>query len=180
MMTEEEWLAIKTNDKNYDQLFRYGVKTTRIYCRPSCPSRLPKRENIAIYHDLTEPEKRGYRPCKRCQTSGKVISQDVWVEEIKSIIEDQYMTDLSLSELSHLGRGSTSHVRHVFKKVTNQTPQQYLTVVRMNRAKELLLISTLSIEEIGTSVGISNVSYFIQSFKKYYGYTPKQYQKQKG
>jgi AraC family transcriptional regulator of adaptative response / methylphosphotriester-DNA alkyltransferase methyltransferase len=52
MVTEEEWQAVATNDASYDNLFRYAVKTTKIFCKPSCPSRLPKRENITIFYDL--------------------------------------------------------------------------------------------------------------------------------
>ncbi|CYU98398.1 Ada metal-binding domain-containing protein [Streptococcus suis] len=50
MMTETEWKAIIENDSSYDNLFRYAVKTTKIFCRPSCPSRPPKRENVTIYY----------------------------------------------------------------------------------------------------------------------------------
>ncbi|MBO0478685.1 hypothetical protein JZO72_03495 [Vagococcus fluvialis] len=59
MVTEEEWQAVATNDASYDNLFRYAVKTTKIFCKPSCPSRLPKRENITIFYDLEEPEQKG-------------------------------------------------------------------------------------------------------------------------
>jgi AraC family transcriptional regulator of adaptative response / methylphosphotriester-DNA alkyltransferase methyltransferase len=138
MVTEEEWQAVATNDASYDNLFRYAVKTTKIFCKPSCPSRLPKRENITIFYDLEEPEQKGYRPCKRCQPTGKLVTNLEWVEEIKTIIEENYKLNLTLEELSFLSRGSESYLRHVFKEETGQTPQQYLEKVRMEICPILL------------------------------------------
>lgn len=175
MVTEEEWKAVATNDASYDNLFRYAVKTTKIFCKPSCPSRLPKRENITIFYDLEEPERKGYRPCKRCQPTGKLVTNLEWVEEIKIIIEENYKLNLTLEELSFLARGSESHLRHVFKEETGQTPQQYLEKVRMEKAKDLLVSTKKTINEIARDVGIENVSYFIKRFSRYYKETPKKY-----
>lgn len=175
MVTEEEWQAVATNDVSYDNLFRYAVKTTKIFCKPSCPSRLPKRENITIYYDLEEPEKNGYRPCKRCQPTGKIVTNHEWVEEIKTIVERNYQLNLTLEELSILARGSESHLRHVFKEETGQTPQQYLEKVRMAKAKELLVSTKKNINEIARNIGIENVSYFIKRFRRYYKETPKKF-----
>lgn len=175
MVTEEEWQAISENDVTYDDIFRYAVKTTRIFCRPSCHSRLPKRENIAIYYDFNAPGRDGYRPCKRCQPKGEAVEDTVWVEEIETILQQNYQLNLTLEELSYLVRGSKSHLRHVFKKVTNQTPQQRLMDIRMNHAKNELLHSNQSIQTIAESVGIPNVSYFIRKFKERYGQSPKRF-----
>lgn len=175
MVTEEEWQAVATNDTSYDNLFRYAVKTTKIFCKPSCPSRPPKRENITIFYDLEEPKQKGYRPCKRCQPTGKLVTNLEWVEEIKTIIEENYKLNLTLEELSFLARGSESYLRHVFKEETGQTPQQYLEKVRMEKAKDLLVSTKKSINEIARDVGIENVSYFIKRFSRYYKETPKKY-----
>ena len=61
------WQAVVTNDNNYDGQFVLAVKTTGIYCRPVCPARLPKRENVEFFHSNAETEHNGYRPCKRCR-----------------------------------------------------------------------------------------------------------------
>lgn len=98
MVTDEEWKAIIENDATYDDTFCYAVKTTKIYCRPSCSSRIPKRENIEIYYDLKEPGNYGYRPCKRCRPDDVVVDDNIWVEE-----------------LSYTVHGSQSHLRHVLK-----------------------------------------------------------------
>lgn len=177
MITDEEWAAIVANDKTYDSIFRYAVKTTRIFCRPSCSSRLPKKENIHIYYDLLAPERDGYRPCKRCQPTDEKIGNLIWVESIKTIIEENYHLDLTLSELASLARGSESNLRHVFKKETGMTPHQYLMSVRMKEAEKKLMTTNQSINQIAQHVGLPNTSYFISKFRQTYGTSPKQYRK---
>ncbi|MEY8662122.1 Ada metal-binding domain-containing protein [Ligilactobacillus faecis] len=76
MVTDEEWKAIIENDATYDDTFRYAVKTTKIYCRPSCSSRILKKENIEIYYDLKEPGNYG-RPCKRCRPDDVVVDDNI-------------------------------------------------------------------------------------------------------
>lgn len=175
MVTNKEWQAIVENDETYDDLFRYAVKTTKIFCRPSCHSRIPNKENIEIYYNLSEPEKQGYRPCKRCRPTDEVIDDVMWAKEIETILQKNYQLNLTLEELSYLARGSESHLRHVFKKVTNQTPQQRLMAIRMDHAKRELLNSTKTIKEIAADIGLPNVSYFIRKFGEYYGQSPKQF-----
>mgnify|MGYP003400168036 CR=1 FL=1 len=66
-MTEvEKWNSVKSCDSSYNGKFYYGVKATGIYCRPSCKSKLPKRENIVFFDTREEAEKAGFRTCKRC------------------------------------------------------------------------------------------------------------------
>ncbi|WP_249641499.1 MULTISPECIES: bifunctional transcriptional activator/DNA repair enzyme AdaA [unclassified Enterococcus] len=178
MITDSEWQALKTNDAAYDNLFRYAVKTTKIFCRPSCPSRIPKRENVEIYYDLNEPEKRGFRPCKRCQPTGKIVNDELWVEEIEAILRQNYQMNLSLKELAFLAHGSESYLRHVFKKITGQTPQQRLQAIRMAHARRELLNTRKTITVIAKDIGLPNVSYFIKKFKAYYGQTPKRFRQQ--
>lgn len=177
MIEDREWQAIENNDASYDECFRYAVKTTKIFCRPSCKSRLPKKENVEIFHDLNEPLKHGYRPCKRCQPTGKTISNDEWVEEIETILKNNYSQKLSLDEIANLAHGSESYVRHVYKKVMNKTLQQRLLEIRLEEAREKIVTTDERIDNIAMEVGIFNVSYFIKRFKEAYGESPKQYRK---
>jgi AraC family transcriptional regulator of adaptative response/methylated-DNA-[protein]-cysteine methyltransferase len=64
------WRALLDKDERADAVFRYSVKTTGIYCRPSCPSRLPKRENVTFHSSTEAAEKAGFRACKRCDPKG--------------------------------------------------------------------------------------------------------------
>lgn len=70
-ITVEMWQAIVQNDSSYDDKFYYGVKTTRIFCRPSCKSRPPKIENVRIFQNVQQALSENFRPCKRCKPTGQ-------------------------------------------------------------------------------------------------------------
>lgn len=176
--TDSQWVAIKTNDRQSDHLFWYGVKTTGIFCRPSCPSRLPKRENVVVFTSPQEALTAGFRPCKRCRPTAQFVSNQVWVQEINHVLRSNYQEKLTLDRLASLVHGSPSYLRHVYKDLTGVTPQQELTAIRLTAAKQELLHSDRSIQQIASHVGLTNPAYFIQTFKKHYGITPLKYRQQ--
>ena len=112
-ITDETWEIIKNNDKNFDNKLWYGVATTKIFCRPSCVSRLPKRENVSIFQAAEQALEEGYRPCKRCRPMDKIIPNEVWVEEIDLLLKNHYDEDLSLEELEQRLHGSSSYLRQI-------------------------------------------------------------------
>jgi AraC family transcriptional regulator, regulatory protein of adaptative response / methylated-DNA-[protein]-cysteine methyltransferase len=67
IQSDPRWAAVVARDANADGTFFYSVKTTGVYCRPSCPARLPRRENVAFHDTATDAEAAGFRPCKRCK-----------------------------------------------------------------------------------------------------------------
>ena len=75
-ITDETWEIIKNNDKNFDNKLWYGVATTKIFCRPSCVSRLPKRENVSIFQAAEQALEEGYRPCKRRLKIGRASCRE--------------------------------------------------------------------------------------------------------
>ncbi|AKP67555.1 bifunctional transcriptional activator/DNA repair enzyme AdaA [Companilactobacillus ginsenosidimutans] len=178
MASSSEWKAISNNDAEFDGVFWYGVKTTHIFCRPSCPSRLPKRENISIYYDPKLAEADGFRPCKRCRPLNSIVSNETWVQEIDEFLNNHYSENITLSSLSSQIHGSESYLRHVYKQLTGVTPQQKLMNIRLEYAKSLLKNTNDSIKSVGMSVGIDNTTYFIQCFKRRFEITPKQFQYQ--
>lgn len=174
-VTDIQYQAIKNNDKRYDNVFWYAVKSTKIFCRPTCLSRLPKKENIEIYYTREGPIRAGYRPCKRCQPLGKPVSDEEWAQEIDTILLHHYQQKLTLEELSYLARGSESNLRHTYKAVTGMTPQKRLMNIRLEKARNELLETNLTVKEIAERVGMSNVGYFIRKFRAYYGDSPLQF-----
>src|SRR5882757_10249688 len=68
---DARWEAVRRRDRNADGAFYYAVRTTGIYCRPSCGSRLPLRKNVAFYADPAAAERAGFRPCKRCKPTAQ-------------------------------------------------------------------------------------------------------------
>ena len=79
---EERWQAVKRRDPAFDGKFFFAVRTTGVFCRPSCASRPAKRENVSFFSTATEAEKAGYRACKRCRPD-KLDAPDPQIEAVK-------------------------------------------------------------------------------------------------
>ncbi|MBE1556882.1 bifunctional transcriptional activator/DNA repair enzyme AdaA [Sporosarcina limicola] len=176
-LTDEQWQAITRNDKSYDKVFIYAVKSTGICCRPSCKSRVPKKENVRIFNNVNEAISEGFRPCKRCKPGGIRLPDEEWVTQIKEYINTNYNKPLSLEILADMCHGSPYHLQRTFKRVVGLTPMEYIQQVRIVNAMKELKTSGKSIAEIGFAVGLPNPPYFITLFKNRTGQTPKQYQK---
>ncbi len=174
-LTEEQWRAVRDNDSSYDGRFFYAVKTTGIFCRPSCKSRVPNRENIGWFHSSQEALAAQYRPCKRCRPTLERWPDEEWVAAIARYAEQYYRAPLSLEELAQLSHGTPYHLHRTFKRIKGVTPLDYIHSLRINEAKSLLARSPLSIAEVGRAVGMTNTSYFITLFKKKTGHTPNAY-----
>lgn len=175
---DTQWQAIKNNDQKQDHLFWYGVKTTGIFCRPSCPSRLPKRENVVIFKNPDDAMAAGFRPCKRCRPTEQLVSNQVWVKEIDHVLNTHYREKLTLDRLASLVHGSPSYLRHVYKNLTGITPQQKLSSIRLAAAKKALRESQRPVEQIALASGMNSSAYFIHRFKAQYGLTPRQYRQE--
>src|SRR6516165_644906 len=136
MSAEECWEAVKQRDRRFDGLFLFGVRTTGVYCRPSCPSRRPLRRNVRFYTNPAEAERAGLRPCKRCRPLED--QQDTVAERIRELcrtIEAQPEGVLDLAELAARTGLSRFHVQRSFKAVTGLTPKQYVEACRLRRLK---------------------------------------------
>ena len=174
-LTEEIWQAIILNDEAYNDQFFYAVKSTGIFCRPSCKSRAPKKENVVIFQKAEEALASHFRPCKRCKPTGERLPDETWVAQITSCIETYYREKLTLEYLADLCHGSPYHLHRTFKRIKGMTPVDYIQQTRINKAKEFLIQTNAAIADIAISVGMSNTSYFVTLFKKKTGYTPTEY-----
>ncbi|WP_334328713.1 bifunctional transcriptional activator/DNA repair enzyme AdaA [Companilactobacillus sp. HBUAS59699] len=176
-LTAKRWQQIITSDATGDDHFYYGVKTTKIFCKPSCHSKNPSKENVLIFKNPTEAIENGFRPCKRCQPTGNVPNEE-WVQEIKLYLNNNYQRKLSLELIAEECHGSPFHLQRVFKKECGQTPLNYLTDLRLFQAKQLLSNTDLSVKVIAARVGFSSDTYFITTFKKHFAKTPEQFRLQ--
>jgi len=172
---DQTWGVIERNDTALDGKLWYAVSSTKIFCKPSCHSRLPKRQNVSVYQSFQDAMAAGYRPCKRCRPTEEVVADDIWVDEINYILEQDYAEKLTLEELAFRVHGSESHVRHVYQKHTGVTPLQKLNAIRMAKARTLLEDTPMAIDKVGETVGIANTSYFIKLFKQHFHLSPYQY-----
>ncbi|MBA2875439.1 bifunctional transcriptional activator/DNA repair enzyme AdaA [Thermaerobacillus caldiproteolyticus] len=174
-MTDEIWQAIVHNDSSYDDKFFYGVKTTGIFCRPSCKSRPPKKENVRIFQNAQQALSENFRPCKRCKPTGQRLPDEEWVAQITQFIDTNYSETLTLKTLANMCHGSPYHLHRTFKRIKGITPAEYIRQTRISKAMQYLTTSGKTIAEISLLVGIPNTAYFITLFKKETGYTPTDY-----
>src|SRR4029077_13760392 len=136
---EELWQAVKRRDPAFDGKFVFAVRTTGIYCRPSCASRPAKRENVSFFSTVIEAEKAGYRACQRCRPD-KLGAPDPQVQAVKRACEriEQAEEAPNLAELGASAGLSTSHFPRVFKAITGVTPKAYAAQTRARRAADKL------------------------------------------
>lgn len=136
MDTEIFWQAVKANDVRFDGAFVLGVKTTGIYCKPSCRARLPKRENVAFYESCGTAESNGFRACLRCRPKMANVTDP----QVEAVLRACRMIDeheqFSLDDLSAELGLSPSHLQRTFKQIIGVSPKKYAEAKQMERFKE--------------------------------------------
>lgn len=174
---EEMWEKIIACDRKYDGLFSTAVKTTKIYCRPSCRSRKPKKANVDFYHDINEVEKAGYRACKRCQPEVEHSPNVGVVKNIFTFLVNHYKQHVTLQDIADQVGLSPFHLERLFKQETSETPRTYLEKIRIDKAAHLLKCSSLTNLEICYEVGFQSPSNFYKVFRSIKNCSPSEYRK---
>jgi AraC family transcriptional regulator, regulatory protein of adaptative response / methylphosphotriester-DNA alkyltransferase methyltransferase len=174
-MIEEMWEAIIHCDPKYDGKFFYGVETTGIFCRPSCKSRNPKRENVRLFATIGEASLAKFRPCKRCNPDDMRWPDEDLAQHAVDLIHSRYPEALTLQSLSHMLHISPSHLHRTFHRIVGQTPAAHLRSTRLAAAQRLLVETETSITDVAVSVGFQNASHFSTVFHKQYGLSPSGY-----
>jgi AraC family transcriptional regulator, regulatory protein of adaptative response / methylated-DNA-[protein]-cysteine methyltransferase len=138
-VSDPRWAAVVARDAKADGAFFYAVRTTGVYCRPSCGARTPRPENVTFYPTASDAERAGFRPCKRCRPDrGSLAEQHAAkVAELCRFIEraDRAPT---LDELADRAGLSAYHLHRIFKKATGLTPKSYASAQRAKRVREQL------------------------------------------
>jgi AraC family transcriptional regulator of adaptative response/methylated-DNA-[protein]-cysteine methyltransferase len=156
------WTSVLNRDSAADDDFLYGVTTTRIYCRPSCPSRRPKRENITFFSSPEGAERAGFRACLRCHPN-QPKSPNVAIQRARDYI-DEHAGDLderiTLSVLSGHAGLSPYHLQRKFKQTVGLTPAQYIRARKSEKLKtQLKRGETVSRASFGAGYGSSSRAY---------------------
>ena len=125
--------AYLTRNASYDGIFVLGVRSTGIFCRPSCPSRKPKPENVEFYATPREAVFAGYRPCKRCRPMVAVGTPPPWVEQLLRQVDRNPSTRLSDHDIRALGI-DPARARRYFQKNLGMTFQTYCRGRRLGTA----------------------------------------------
>jgi len=172
--------AILGHDTKFDGIYYVGIKSTGIFCRPSCRSRTPKKENIVVFDSIESAEKAGFRACKRCRPDdpGRHGPDAQLAGRLKDLVQKSYDRPLTLAGLAAELNVSQYHLQRVFKRIIGITPARYLHDLRMEQARQLLERGDLPIREIAFGVGFRSLSHFASAFQKANGSSPLKYRDQ--
>ena len=133
MQSETQWRQVMERDARQDGRFVFAVRTTGIYCRPSCPSRRPRRDSVEFFSDPKLAERAGYRACLRCKPT-EVSAQAQSVMRARQLL-DEAEGMLTLAELSKRVGVSPFHLQRLFKRATGLSPREYQSARRMQHVK---------------------------------------------
>jgi AraC family transcriptional regulator, regulatory protein of adaptative response / methylated-DNA-[protein]-cysteine methyltransferase len=169
---EARWEAVRRRDPAFDGKFLFAVRTTGVYCKPSCASRAAKRENVSFYATAEAAERAGYRACKRCRPD-KLGAPDPGVEAVRKACERIAAAEEApkLADLAARAGMSPFHFHRLFKKVTGVTPKAYAAQMQARRAADGLRTADTVTEAI-YGAGFNSSSRFYESAAARLGMTP--------
>ena len=131
--------AVAAHDARMDGAFVYAVRSTRVYCRPSCPSRRPRANQLLFFREPDAAEKAGFRPCLRCLPRlGRENAQAEFARRVCKEIEGNTEGIVSLRRLAQRLGLTASHIQRTFRRATGITPRQYADALRVARFKSEL------------------------------------------
>lgn len=176
-VSDPRWQAVLNRDAKADGLFFYAVKTTGIYCRPSCPARTAKPENVQFHDSREEAEAVGFRPCLRCRPNQPSLQQQQATKIADSCrLIEAAEPELNLAELADKAGLSPYHFHRIFKAVTGLTPKAYAKAHRSNRIRAELIQSPTVTDAIYTA-GYNTNSRFYEQAPQLLGMTPSEYRR---
>jgi len=170
---DARWRALCDRDPAADGTFFYAVRTTGVYCRPSCGARRPNRENVAFYDSREAARRAGFRPCKRCRPDAPVpgAEQAAMIAKACRMIESAE-SEPSLESLAGAAGMSRFHFHRVFKAATGVTPKAYAAARRAERLRSELQRSD-TVTEAAYGAGFNSSGRFYAASKPMLGMHPK-------
>jgi AraC family transcriptional regulator, regulatory protein of adaptative response / methylated-DNA-[protein]-cysteine methyltransferase len=143
------WAAVQRRDRTADGKFFYSVRTTGVYCRPSCAARLPRRENVRFHESCAAAERAGFRPCKRCRPDAPALEERNMLAIAKACrLIEAAESPPDLDSLAAAAGLSRFHFHRVFKAATGVTPKAYAAARRIERLRAALPRSATVTEAI--------------------------------
>jgi AraC family transcriptional regulator of adaptative response / DNA-3-methyladenine glycosylase II len=169
--------ALRTHDSRFDGRFFVGVSSTRIYCRPVCTVRMPRREHCHFFASAAAAEVEGYRPCLRCRP--ELAPGNASVDAIArlahgavDLIENGVLDDGGIEHLSARVGVTSRHLRRIFDAEFGVSPIEYAQTQRLLLAKRLLTDTAMPVTEVALASGFASVRRFNALFKSRYRMAP--------
>ncbi len=169
------WEAAMARDRRADGTFVLGVRSTHIYCRPSCPARRPLRRNVVFFRTGEEAQKKGFRPCLRCRPN-EVAASVALVERAARALAESREEALRLAPLADELGVTEATLRRAFLQVTGLQPRQLAEALRMQRFKALLRAGA-KVADALYETGYGSPSRIYERSNAQLGMTPAAYQK---
>ncbi|HTD65285.1 MAG TPA: bifunctional DNA-binding transcriptional regulator/O6-methylguanine-DNA methyltransferase Ada [Candidatus Limnocylindria bacterium] len=171
----QRWKAVIHRDANADGKFYYSVKTTGVYCRPSCAARLARRENVQFHNSCAEAERAGFRACKRCRPNGPALAEQYAMKVATACrtIETAEGPP-SLDALANAAGMSRFHFHRVFTQIAGLTPKAYAIAHRAERVRQALPKRNTVTEAIYEAGFNSNGRFYAES-SRMLGMAPKNF-----
>jgi AraC family transcriptional regulator of adaptative response/methylated-DNA-[protein]-cysteine methyltransferase len=175
--TESRWQAVINRDPGHDGKFVFAVSSTGVYCRPSCPARRPRRENVKFFRAPESAESAGYRACLRCRPKSSAGNpQSEMVKAVCRYIEQHLDETITLTRLGAVLHQSPFHLQRTFKAVLGITPRAYAESCRMNQLKQNLQAGH-SVTRAMYDAGFSSSSRLYERTASQLGMTPDKYRR---
>lgn len=173
------WDAVSERNRAMDGVFYYAVRTTGVYCRPSCPSRRPRPENVVFFQTRAGAERAGFRPCKRCkpERDARLDANSEIVEKVCRYIDTHPDAPPTLDALSAAIGLSPFHLHRTFKALTGITPRAYADSRRLQSLKSGLREGH-SVTRSMYDAGYGSSSRLYERASSQLGMTPSRYRKQ--
>jgi AraC family transcriptional regulator of adaptative response/methylated-DNA-[protein]-cysteine methyltransferase len=173
---EARWSAIEARDRAQDGKFVFGVRTTGVYCKPSCASRHALRKNVEFFADPDAAELAGFRACKRCDPRSTDSAVDRTIAKARAYLDARVDEKPSLGALAKAVGMSPSHLQRTFKREIGVSPRQYSATLRAHRLKSHLRSgATVSRATFDAGYGASSRAY--QAATEQLGMTPGAYRR---
>ena len=172
---DPRWTSVVRRDAASDGKFYYSVKTTGVYCRPSCAARLARPENVQFHLTCEDAERSGFRPCKRCKPNQPGLAEQnaAKIAKVCRLIENSEAIPSLATLAAHVGM-SVYHFHRTFKSATGLTPNQYAAAQRGNRVRASLERSA-SVTDAIYDAGFQSSGRFYENSNEVLGMTPSQF-----
>jgi AraC family transcriptional regulator, regulatory protein of adaptative response / methylated-DNA-[protein]-cysteine methyltransferase len=135
---QRRWEAVLERNPGEDGKFVYGVASTHIYCRPSCPSRRPARRRVSFFSTPDAAEAAGYRACRRCEPRSTRRTSDRQIQRAREYLDEHWDEIVTLDQLGRVVHMSPYHLQRTFKRMLGVTPKAYASARRLERMKSRL------------------------------------------
>lgn len=174
---DRRWQAVVDRDSSHDGIFVFGVSSTGIFCRPSCPAKRPRRENVSFFDDSQQAEQAGYRACLRCRPKAvEGNPQAALVRAMCRYIEQHIEDRITLALLAKKFRLSSFHLQRTFKSALGVSPKAYIDAIRLRQVKQNLQAGN-SVTDALYAAGYGSSSRLYERTATQLGMTPEKYRR---